>query len=393
MKVTIRKLDENDKKRTFRFLKSVFGGWRALCQWDWKFEEVEEHLGRKAANWVVEDAGKIVGHLAFVPMELRVGDSILPACQLVDGALDKKYRHSGVYTNLVRQVLLDAKEKGNLAAFGFANRPSYRVYASLRDFQTICEITKMFKILSLRNALLTLRISLSIGELKKNGNDSVVKDLFLILGRKAISTSIDLVRNTIASAITCILGSKRYSVTRVPTIGRVETSALEERFRTLWPKLSKNFAITFERDAKYLRWRYINPAASYRIYAAERSGCLAGYVITASEEVSVNIGKARFSGLKVGFIVDLVAEDDVMIPLLLRAEEELRKQKVCFVNCWTTENSFSHHTLQRTRYYKVPKEIGKITLVASINSPHLQTTLSSTQAKDVLITLGDSDLV
>lgn len=393
MRVTIRRLCEDDKERALQFLKSVFGGWQNIQQWDWKFKEVENRLGREASNWVVEDAGKIVGHLAFVPMELRVGSNILPVCQLVDGALSREYRHSGVYTNLVQQVLLDAKEKGNLAAFGFANRPSYRVYARLRGFQTICEITKMFKILSLRNALQTLRISLSIGELKKNGNNSVVKGLFLILRRKAISTSIDLIRNTIASAITCILGSKHYSVTRVPTIGRVETSTLEERFCALWPKLSKNFAIAFERDAKYLRWRYINPAASYRIYAAERSGCLVGYVITASEEKRVDIGKVRFSGLKVGFIVDLVAEDDVMIPLLLRAEEELRKQKVCFVNCWTTENSFSHHTLQRIRYYKVPKEIGKITLVASINSPHLQTTVSSAQAKNVLITLGDSDLV
>lgn len=393
MKVTIRRLRREDEEKMLQFLKTVFGGWKSIRQWDWKFKEVENVPGRDASNWVVEDTGKIVGHLAFIPMELRVGNNILPVCQLVDGALSQKYRHSGVYTNLVRQVLLDAKEKGNLAAFGFANRPSYRVYASLRDFQTICEITKMFKILSLRNALLTLRISLSIGELKKNGNDPVVRDLFLILGRKAISTSIDLVRNTIASAITCVLGSKRYSVTQIPTIDCVETSALEERFRTLWPRLSRNFAITFERDAKYLRWRYVNPAASYRIYAAERLGCLVGYVITASEEVSVNIGKVRFSGLKVGFIVDLVAEDDVMIPLLLRAEEELGKQEVCFVNCWTTENSFAHHIFRRIRYYKVPKEIGKITLVASINSPHLQTTMSSTQTKDVLITLGDSDLV
>lgn len=393
MKVTIRRLRREDEEKVLQFLKTVFGGWRSIRQWDWKFKELENGPGREASNWVVEDTGKIVGHLAFIPMELRVGSKTLSVCQLVDGALSQKYRHSGVYTNLVRQVLLDAKEKGNLAAFGFANRPSCRIYASLRDFQTVCEITKMFKISSLRNAIKTLRVSLSTGELRNDGSDSVVRDLFLVLRRKAILTSIDLARNAIASAITCVLGSRPNAVTWAPTVSSVEASVLGEKFPASWIKLSKNFTIAFERNAKYLRWRYINPTASYRIYAAEKSGCLAGYVITASEERSVDLGKFRFSGLKVGFIVDLVAENEVIIPLLLRAEEELGKQKVCLVNCWTTENSFSHHIFRKMRYYKVPKEIGKIKLVANVNSPDLQTTISSAQAKDMLITLGDSDLV
>ena len=393
MKVTIRRLREDDEGRTLQFLKSIFGGWRNVRQWDWKFKEIEKRLGREASNWVVEDNGKIVGHLAFIPMELRVGSNIFPVCQLVDGALSPKYRHSGVYTKLVQRVLLDAKKKGNLAAFGFANRPSYRIYASLRDFQTICEITKMFKILSLRNAMKTLRVSLSIGELKNNGNDSIVRDLFLILRKKAILTLIELIRNTTASAITCALGSKPYAVTQAPTMSGVEASVLGEKFPASWLELSKNFMIAFERNSKYLKWRYINPAASYKIYAAERSGRLVGYVITTFEEKSMEIGGARLSGLKVGYIVDLVAENEVIIPLLLRAEEELRKQQVCFVNCWTTENSFSHDIFRKMRYYKVPKEIGKITLVVNFNSPHLQTTISLAQSKDILITLGDSDLV
>jgi len=393
MKVTIRKLNENDKKKTFQFLKSVFGGWSTLRQWDWKFEEVEELLGRKTANWVVEDPGKIVGHLAFIPMELRIGSKTFQVCQLVDGALDPQYGHSGVYTNLVQQVLLDAKEKGNLAAFGFANRPSYRIYASLRGFQTICEITRMFKILSLKNARKTLRVSLSTAELGRSGNDSVVRDLFLILRKKAISTLIALIRSTTALVITCSLGSKSNAVTWAPTIKSVGLSVLGEKLPASWLNLSKNFIVAFERNSKYLKWRYVNPAASYKIFAAERSGCLAGYVITASEEISIDIGKLRFSGLKVGYIVDLIAENEVMIPLLLKAEEELRRQRVCFVNCWTIENSLFHYVFRKMRYYRVPREIGKITLVASFNSSDLQTTFSSTQAKDILITLGDSDLV
>jgi predicted N-acetyltransferase YhbS len=393
VKVIIRRLREDERERALQFLKSIFGGWRNAQQWDWKFKEVGKRLGREASNWVVDDAGKIVGHLAFIPMELRVGGNIFPVCQLVDGALSRKYRHGGVYTSLVQQVLLDAKEKGNFAVFGFANRPSYRVYARLRDFQTICEITRMFKILSLKNAMQTLRVSLSVGGLRNDGNGSLARDLFLILRRKAILTLITLIQSTTASAVTYPLGSKPNAVTSAPTIRGVEAPAFGEKFSASWPRMSKNFIIAFERNSKYLSWRYSNPLASYRIYVAERSGRLAGYVITASEETSMDIGKVRLSGLKAGYIVDLVAENEVMMPLLLRAEEELRKQKACFMNCWTTENNSSHNVFQRMRYQKTPKEIGKITLVASINSPHFQTTMSSAHAKDMLITLGDSDLV
>jgi hypothetical protein len=239
----------------------------------------------------------------------------------------------------------------------------------------------------------TLHISLSIGELKNNGNDSIVRNLFLILRKKAILTLIELIRSATASAITCTLRSKSCAVAQAPTIRDVEASVLEEKFPTSWLRLFRNFRIAFERDSKYLKWRYNNPAASYKIYVAERSGYLVGYVIITSEERTMDIGKTRLSGLKVGYIVDLVAENDAIVPLLLRAEEELRKQQVCFVNCWTTENSFSHNIFRKMRFYEIPKEIGKITLVANFNSPLLQTTVSSAQTKDILVTLGDSDLV
>ena len=393
VKVLIRRLHEDEKEKALRFLKSVFGGWRSISQWDWKFKEVENKLGREASNWVVEDRGKIVGHLAFIPMELRVGSSIFPVCQLVDGALSEKYRHGGLYGNLVRQVLLDAKEKGNLAVFGFANRPSYRIYAWLKDFQTICEVPTMFKILGLKNAMRSLHLNLLIKKSGHNGSDSVVRDLFLILRKKAIVTLITLIRNMTASAITCAMGSNPNAGAQTPVTSIVDPAILGQKLSASWSELSRNFSMAIERNSKYLEWRYINPTASYQIFVAEKSGHLLGYVIIASEEKSAEIGKVRLFGLKIGYIVDLVAENEAVIPLLLRAEDELGKREVCLVNCWTMRKSYSHAMLRSMRYYEMPREIGKITLVANSNSQNFQATISSAQCKDVLITLGDSDLV
>jgi predicted N-acetyltransferase YhbS len=392
MEVVIRRFNESDKEKTLQFLKSVFGGWRTTDQWDWKFSEIEEVLDRRASNWVVEDSGKIIGHLAFIPMGLVVGNRVFPVCQLVDGALDPKYRHRGVYANLVQQVLLDAEKSGSLAAFGFANRPSYRIYSRLGCFQSLFHVTKTFKILSLRNAIHSMDIHLNTGETQENNNAPSIKDPLLVFGRQVLPILVELLQNVLASMAVCIVGFKG-KVRDGLTIRTIKSVASEERIEDLWKKLAENYRIAIERDQKYLKWRYDNPATDYGILIAEENNQTTGYVITACEEKDIDINKIRISGLRIGHIVDLVAEKESIIPLLSRAEEFLKSKGVCLVTCWTIKNSDLHYLLQEMRYYQIPKEIGKITIVADIHSSLLKRALSSMQANDMLLMIGDSDLV
>ena len=392
MEVIIHRFREDDKEKTFQFLKSVFGGWRAIDQWNWKFDKVEEMLGRKASNWVVEDSGKIVGHLAFIPMELVVENRVFPVCQLVDGALDPKYRHRGVYANLVQQVLLDAEKSGSLAAFGFANRPSYRIYSRLGRFQSLFHVTKTFKILSLRNAIHAMDIHLNTGETQETSNTPSIKDPLLVFGRQALPILVELLQNVLASMAVCIVGFKR-KVRDGLTIRITKSIVSKERIEDLWKKLAENYRIAFERNQRYLKWRYSNPVADYGILIAEENNQITGYVITACEEKDIGINKIRISGLRIGHIVDLVAEKESIIPLLSRAEEFLKSKGVCLVTCWTIKNSDLYCLLREMRYYQIPMEIGKITMVADIHSSLLKRALSSMQANDMLLMIGDSDLV
>lgn len=392
MEVVIRRFHESDKEKTLQFLKSVFGGWQTTEQWDWKFSEVEKMLGRRASNWVVEDSGKIVGHLAFIPMKLVVENRIFPVCQLVDGALDPKYRHRGVYANLVQQVLLDAEKSGSLAAFGFANRPSYRIYSRLGCFQSLFHVTKMFKILSLRNAIHAMGIHLNTCETQENSNAPSIKDPLLVFGRQVLPILVELLQNVFASMVVCIVGFKR-EVSDGLTIRTVKSVTSEEEIEDLWKKLAGNYRISFERNQRYLKWRYNNPVADYGILIAEENNQITGYVITALEEKDIGINKIRISGLRIGHIVDLVAEKESIAPLLSRAEEFLKSKGVCLVTCWTIKNSDLNYLLREMRYYQIPKEIGKITMVADIHSSLLTRALSSMQANDMLLMIGDSDLV
>jgi predicted N-acetyltransferase YhbS len=392
VKVKIRRSREGDEEQTLQFLNSVFPNWGDDRKLRWKFKEVEGALGRKAIAWVVEDAGKIVGHLAFIPRDLRVGNQVLPVCQLVDGALSPLYRGRGVYTSLVREVLLDAERNGNAATFGFANRPAYRNYARHGGFRTICSIAKMFKLLSLKNAVSSVRLRLTAGRLATAGNDSLPNDLRSIPKQRAILTMLDLLgvltRVLFSSCSRSASGVKALIESRT-----IETNDLGTKLDLSWTRLPSDYRFAFERNSKYLKRQYSQPEVKYKAYVIEKSGYVAGYVIIARKEKSISIGRIRLDGLKIGYIMDLVAEKGLIIPLLLRAEQELKKQKVCLVNCWTNEDTLWFNVLQNMRYYQIPKELGKVIVVAQVHASSLETVISSENRKDIQISLGDTDHV
>ena len=326
-KVIVRRFRENDRERTLRFLKNIFGGWHSLRQWNWKFMDVEKAQSHKPIIWVIEADGEIAGHLAAIPMKLRIGTEVVPVCQLVDGATSPQYRHKGLYRKLFQELLNDVAESGFAATFGFANRFVHHLYEKQGNFKNICQIKKMFKVLSLRNAADTLRINLS-EKSADAGGDSLLKDFFVAQKEKAFFMLWDLIRGVLVSTAISILksGSKSDKI----ELPEIEPKSLGTEFDGSWTNLSRDYKFAFERDKEFLNWRYSNPEANYRAYIVRKGKTVAGYVVTALEEKSISLGRLRFSGLKEGYIVDLVAEKDMILPLVSAAEEELKKRQACW---------------------------------------------------------------
>jgi predicted N-acetyltransferase YhbS len=392
VKVTVRRFREGDEEKVLHFLKSVFGGWRSRRQWSWKFREAEEAQHRKAIIWIMEDQGKIIGHLAAIPMELRIGSEVFPVCQLVDGALSPEYRHKGLYKNLFQGVLEDAVKSGYVVTFGFPNRFFHRLCERQGGFQNICQVSKMFKVLSIKNALSTLQISLLTGNLVNSGGDSMFRDFLLTQRWKALSILLDLFRKAVASTVSSCLGSKQ-KTDKILESKPIEAKALGTEFDSSWGRFSQEYRFSFERDRKYLNWRYSNPEAQYQAYIVTRREHVAGYVVIACEEGGISLGKLKLGGLKIGYIVDLVAEKDLKLQLLSIAEEELKKNQVCLENCWTTEGSVFFRTLRAQQYYQLPDELYKVVFVANVHALHLGASISPEYSEDILLSLGDSDLV
>ena len=389
-KVMVRRFRKNDLEKTLQFLRSIFGGWHSLRQWNWKFRDVEKAQGRKSIIWVMEADGKIAGHLAAIPMKLRIGTEVVPVCQLVDGATSPQYRHKGLYRKLFQALLNDVAESGFVATFGFANRFFYHLCERQGSFKNIYPIKKMFRVLSLRNAADTLRINLS-EKSADTGEDSLLKDFFFAQKEKAFFMLLDFVRKVLVSTTISILGSR--SKPNKIELPEIEPKSLGTEFDGSWINLYRDYKFAFERDKESLNWRYSNPEADYRAYVVRKGNTVAGYVVTALEEKSINLGGLRFSGPKEGFIVDLVAEKDLILPLISAAEEELKKRQACWVECWATDDSHLFKTLRTGMYHQLPDQMYKVYFVAKVHAQQLKGKISAEYSKDILVSLGDSDIV
>jgi predicted N-acetyltransferase YhbS len=390
-KVVIRKFQEGDEEKALKFLKTVFGGWHSLRQWNWKFREVERTQDHKSIIWVMEAEGKIVGHLAAIPMKLRVGPEVFPVCQLVDGASSPEHRHKGLYKDLFDKLLSDAVEQGFAATFGFPNIFFYRVCKRQGSFQTICQIKKMFKVLSFYNAVNTLGIGLSYDDSERGEGDSPFREFLVAQKGKVFSVFLDLIRKILSSTLTSIR-ERRKPIDKVK-LKKIDPQNLGAELHVDWVDFSPHYRFALERDPQFLRWRYSSPEARYTTFTAKKGNSVRGYVVVGIEEKSVTLGRLKFSGLRAGYILDLVAERDLVVPLILAAEEELKKQGACFAECWATdEKSSVFRTLQTRRYYQLPDELFRVYFVAKVDSPRLKTSITPMYSNEILVSLGDSDI-
>ena len=339
----------------------------------------------------MEDDGKIVGHLAAIPMKLRVSSEIFPVCQLVDGASHLQYRHKGLYKDLFDKLLNDVVAEGFGATFGFPNIFFYRVCERRGDFRTICQIKKMFKVLSFHNALTTLQIRL-IPNSEGGDSDSPLKDIFIAQGGKAIATLFDLFRKVLSSTFMSVL--KQTKTISKAELNKIEPTNEGVKFDADWVDFSSHYRFAFERDPEFLRWRYSNPEANYKTFVAKKGESVRGYAIIGIEDKDITIGRLKFSGLRTGYIIDLVAEADLTVPLIFAAEKELKKQNVCFVQCWATgENSSFFRTLLTRRYYQLPDQLYRVYFVAKVDSSKLKAVIDPRYNSEIFVSLGDSDIV
>ena len=308
--VLIRELEQNDLDQVLELLNGVFSGWGDGDAWFWKFKSAEAVTGRRPVVFVVEDSGNIVGHLACIPMDVMVGGEIIPSCQLVDGVLDTRYRGKGVYTKLVSRVLSRAKETNNDLIFGFANELAFHNYSRHGDFLALCRVAKMFKTLSLRQILGSVRVRFvkrgvgQSGQGLPNRARDKPRSSPILLGQLA-KVIIPIVG---ASFLRQCLGSHGNGRT---TYAKHDLQAVETMDFTKIEKLSVGLmnraSLAIERSSDFLVWRYGRPEMKYKFFVVEKSGVPLGFFTIGQEERSICVGNVELAKVRMGYIMDLVS--------------------------------------------------------------------------------------
>ena len=103
--VTIERFDLSEKENLLSFLKTAYDDNPRQSDerfWSWHFAESPLSSAKKMPVWLAKSGGRIAGQLAAIPVELKVGERVLPSMWILDFIVDPKFRRQGIGKNLVR---------------------------------------------------------------------------------------------------------------------------------------------------------------------------------------------------------------------------------------------------------------------------------------------------
>ena len=294
--------------------------------WSWRYYS---HPTIKSKVFVIpaEESNVVAGMrpVTFLPIQSD-GKEVLSAW-LTAVVTHPRYRGMGIFSNLVRHSLKNAREAGARFAFTFPNDRSYAIYKKKVEWRYVGAIPLHVKIL--RPFAI---IKMGIG-------------MIPLLRRYIKQRSWD-VRAVAGSSNVFSDGSKEFKIN--------SADCIDSEYDQLWRRVSEKFKIVVNRDADYLRWRYLeNPITEYTILEARRKGDnrLLGYLVT-----TIQVRGTKTLGL----IVDLLVENenlDVCRVLVRSANAWFLKSGVAIAAALIKKCHAFAKGLQQCGYYLMPNSI------------------------------------
>jgi hypothetical protein len=330
-------------------------------EWQWR---MFQNPGGQAFSFVPfsKESGRIVGHLAGVPIDLKVGSFTRKLFFLVDSVVDPVYQGRGIHAVLSVTICKETADKFGGFTAGLPNTSAYAPNLKMGGTH-LFTMPIFFRILDWRALLLRWLPSF------------------------------------LASAIGRVLGIAKI---RRPTVINhhftiTEVSRFDQQVNDLWERVSPNFAIAAIRNATFLNWRYFqHPDLPYRVLAISRSGQWHGYVAIRTIEKW---------NLRIGVIADLFfdpASPEAGQILLLHAVDLLRTNRAAAVwGLFAAPQSY-HALLRKAGFFKLPpiKGLRQFHFLADfVAVDHARLDLAHRDGKLLrqgnqwFFSLGDTDLV
>ena len=329
---SVRIYSPGDEHSILEMFNKVFGTNRALDHWYWKFRD--NPYGSFRISLTITEEGLLVAHYAGYPVPFY-STIALPeefiSYQIGDTMTSPSVRNIGLGRTGILARTADhfyAKFcKDNVPfIYGFNTGPHKTLGMRYLGYQYIDPV------------------SLWTG------------DISMLGGRR------------LQSLLTLLSG---YSVQEVNTI--------TDEWDTFFDRVCREYRFLVRRDAKYLRWRYLEcPERTHRIFAVRKQGRLAGWVVFVQKEKKLIWGDALF---------------DRRYPEAARFLLQHLSAKV-FSDCDTIEGWFSTHPewwrrqLEELAFKKNPEPNNLVPGFVVFGDPSLLQTLRD----HYYYTMGDSDL-
>ena len=313
----IRYYREGDEARILQLFHDVFGPGYRMEDWLWQFKG---NPFSRPIVWVAESqGGELAGHYCLIPVPYYHEGRSRRAAFSILSMVHPNFQRRGLLKKLAEACDQQLRDDGIALGLTFLNDNSLPVYIAHFGWRKVFEVLPVrFRIL---NASVVLRRYTSLRFLRWVGGKIIDFVYFLVTAPVALS--------------------RRYSRTPI-----TELTAFDARFDGLWHEFSQGITSGVERNRQYLEWRFDQNPKSYRIFAAEESDQLKGFVIIREE--------TKF-GVKMGYIADLIfLEQQVGVALLAYACQVLKRSGCGMVTCLFTDSGMYRDALGANRFLRLP---------------------------------------
>lgn len=333
--------------------------WDDKKYWNWRYRDNHAGIGR---IWLADDAGKIVGHYAMIPLKMKIGDETVTASLSADIVTHPDYRRQGIFETLARKAYTEAGKEGVHILCVFPNEFSYHGFIKKLGYFEVCRLNTFVKPLNLENAM------------KRYFNNRFLRKFCASIGNLMINLFYRTKKSPEVDGLT---------ITRV--------SLFDDRIDDFWRRVSNDYDIIVVRSKEYLNWKYVEVPlltdfsnnTNFVIYVAEKEGQICGYVILKSE-------KQR--DLLFGRIYDLIAplgQEEVISCLISKAIEYFKREKVNLIYCGMIADK-TYYTIFRKNGFIPSRIIIKRHFCAHSSHPEISRTHLK-NPKHWFIQMGDSE--
>ena len=275
----VREYEPGDETQILQLCRRVLGLAPTPVEWHWRM--FQNPAGRALSLvTILKDSGRVVGHLAAVPIDLNVGGVIRKLFFLVDSVVDPAHQGRGIHAVLT----MTSSQKVCDAFVGFlGGLPNMQAYGP---------------------------------NLKMGGTQIfTVPIYFKVLDWRAVVRT-GLHSNFLARIAGFLSFQRTRPLEKSTSFTLEEVRRFDDKLDEFWGRVGQRFGISAMRTSNLLNWRYFDrPDSIYTVFSVSADERWLGYVVLRLLEKW---------GLRLGTVVDLFFDPECKAAgqLLLHCAEE-----------------------------------------------------------------------